>query len=229
MKFALSLISILFTLTINNVYGQDEEFKLVPDSEIVDMYIDFSADGFGIRIVNLPDEIVGYRLNVQNLKGTCSGSKKIEGRQFFLDIKGNYSRVDTFVVYLVSHDWKLQYPAEVFTLFYSTSRVKLGANSYILNCVPDNDPWMPTAYAPFLFPQNGYYVNPKNGKIKKGSRLINSGRYSICELENWKYISPYGIYLDKNGKKFRGSDLLKRGKIVLANWNLEVFHLHWFR
>jgi hypothetical protein len=226
-KFALSILIFLFILCLNKAYGQDEEFKMFPDSEIMNLVLDFSGHGFAIRILNLPKEVMGCALRVQNLNDTFSGNIKIEGRQLFLEMKGNYSRADTFVVYLTSDAWRLQYPAEVFTL-HGSNQVKLGANCYNLNCVPENDPWMPTGYNPFLFPKNGFYINPKNGKIKKGLRLINSGNYSICELENWKYISPYGIYFDKNENKFRGSDLIKRGKIVLANWNLEVFHLHWF-
>lgn len=228
-KIWLSINIIMFAVCINNVYGQDEEYLMVPDSEIVHISLSFAGGGFGIQIVNLPDDIMGCGLAIQNLNGTCSGGKKIEGRQFFIEINGNYSRSDTFVVYLVSLDGKLHYPAEVFTLSYIISnKVKLGADLCILNCVPDHDPWMPTADDPFLFPKNGYYINPKNGKIKKGARLINSGNYSICDLKEWKYISPYGIYLDNNRNQFRGSEIIAKGKIELANWNLDTFDIDWF-
>lgn len=229
-RFALFVMGILYTLCGNKVYGQDGEFKMVPDSEIVRISLSPTGDGFAITIVQLPDDIIGCGLIIQNLDGTCSGGQKIEGAQFFLEVKGKYSSSDTFVVYLLSQDWKLHYPAEVYDLNYIISnQVKLGANLYMLNCVPYNDPWMPTDYSPFLFPKNGYYINPNNGKIKKGSRLINSGYYSTCDLENWKYISPYGIYWDKNGNSHRGSELIATGKIELANWNLETFDLYWFR
>lgn len=231
LRFALSIMSILLIMCVNKVYGQEEEFKMVPDSEIVHISLSFAGGGFGIQIVNLPDDIMGCGLAIQNLNGTCSGGEKIEGQQFFIEINGNYSRSDTFVVYLFSLlDGKLHYPAEVFTLSYIISnKVKLGADLCILNCVPDHDPWMPTADDPFLLPKNGYYINPKNGKIKKGARLINSGNYRICDLKEWKYISPYGIYLDNNRNQFRGSELIAKGKIELASWNLKAFGLYWFR
>ncbi|MCG9910216.1 MAG: hypothetical protein MH137_02860 [Flavobacteriales bacterium] len=231
MKFAQLLFIVQLTLYMNKAYGQEEEFKRVPDSEIVHLSLSFAGGGFGIQIVNLPDDIMGCGLAIQNLNGTCSGGKKIEGRQFFIEINGSYSKSDTFVMYLFSlYDRKLYYPAEVFTLSYIISnKVKLGADLCILNCVPDHDPWMPTADDPFLFPKNGYYINPKNGKIKKGARLINSGNYSICDLKEWKYISPYGIYLDNHRNRFRGSELIARGKIELADWNLKEFDLYWFR
>lgn len=230
LRFALSVMSILFTLCVNKVYGQDEEFKLVPDSEIMEIHLESSGSGFGIKIMKLPNEILGCGLVIENLKGTFHAGEKIESRQFFLESTGRYSRSDTFVVYLISQLGELLYPAEVFNLSYIISNpIRLGADLCILNCVPNHDPWMPTADDPFLFPKNGYYINPKNGKIKKGSRLINSGNYSICDLKNWKYISPYGIYLDNNRNQFRGSDLIAKGKIELANWNFDTFDLEWFR
>lgn len=230
LKFVLSVMSILFTLCVDKVCSQDEDFKMVPDSEIMEIYMVSNGSGFGITIMNLPNEILGCDLAIDNLKGTFHAGTTIVSRQFFLESTGSYSRSDTFVVYLISPEGELLYPAEIFKLSYSNgSQAKLGANLYILNCVPDNDPWMPTSYSPFLFPKNGYYINHENGKIKKGSRLINSGYYSICELEDWKYISPYGIYLDNNRNQFRGSELIAKGKIELANWHLETFDLYWFR
>lgn len=230
LRFSLSVMSFLFTLCVNKVYGQDEKFKMVPDSEIVHISLVYGGGGFGINIMKLPNEILGCGLVIENIKGTFHAGKKIESRQFFLKSTAPYSRSDTFVVYLISQLGELLYPAEVFNLSYIISNpIRLGADLYILNCVPNHNPWMPTADDPFLFPKNGYYINPKNGKIKKGSKLINSGNYSICDLENWKYISPYGIYLDNNRNQFRGSELISKGKIELANWNLETFDLYWFR
>jgi hypothetical protein len=76
--------------------------------------------------------------------------------------------------------------------------------------------------------KNGFYLNPANGRIRKGIKLVISGNYSICDLEKWNYISPYGLYIDKQGNKFRGSDLIKAGKINIADWNLKVFSLYWY-
>lgn len=227
-KFVQILFIIQITFCINKAYCQNEEFIMFPDSEIVEMRMDFSANGFAIIISNFPDEIRGYGLAISNLKGTCSGGCIIDQAQFFLETRGKRSSADTFVVYLFSYSRDLKYPAEIFTISSLKNSLKLGANCYNLNCVPKNDPWMPTSYDPFLFPKNGFYINPKNGKIKKGSRLINSGNYNICDLKNWRYISPYGLYIDLNGNKFKGVDLIKRGKIELTEWNIKVFDLYWF-
>ena len=228
MRVALSILILQFTLLTNMAWGQDDGFKMIADSETVHLYLDFGGNSVGIRMLNLPEEVIGSGLVVNNINNTCFGSKKIEGSQFVMELRGNYSMADTFLVYLVSYGIELLYPAEVFQLKNSTNQIALGTNCYKLNCVPKNDPWMPTAYHPFLFPKNGFYINPKNGKIMKGKRLINSGNYSICELKNWKYISPYGLYLDKKGNKHRGSDLINKGKIKLIDWNLEAFSLHWY-
>lgn len=227
-RVTLLIIILQFALCTNKTYGQYDEFTLLPDSETVHLNIDLRENRVKIRILNLSEELMYRGLVVRNINNTCSGSSKIEMSQFFIELKGNYSRADTFIVYLFAHDWDLKYPAEAFHFSNSTSQVTLGANCYKLNCIPRNDPWMPTAYRPFLFMKNGFYLNPANGKIRKGTKLVNSGNYSICDLEKWNYISPYGLYIDKQGNKFRGSDLIKAGKINIADWNLKVFSLYWY-
>lgn len=224
-RITLPIFILLFTICVSKSYGQDEEFIMLADSEMVHLHYEFGGGGAGIKILKYPDEIMGMRPVIQNLSKGCSGGIMIEGNQFWAELDGCYSGADTFVVYLISQQTELPYPAEVITPGSSSGIIILGANSNRLNCVPKNNPWMPTAYDPFLFPKNGYYINPDNGKIQKGSRQINSGIYNSCDLKYWKYISPYGLYADKKGNRYRGSDLIAKGRINLKDWNLDVFGL----
>lgn len=229
-RATLSLLIFHLMLFTNQAFGQDEAYEMIADSQIVHLSLDFAGDHMGVRISKLPEEIVGSLLFVQNISKSCSGGAKIVGQQFGLELSGDYRRTDTLIISIVSReDRKLQYPAVVYIRNKMNGHIIIGADCYKLNCVPRNDPWMPTAYDPFLFPKYGYYINPKNGKIRKGKRLINAGYYDMCDLKHWKYISPFGLYYDKNGIKYRGSDLITKGKIELANWNLEAFDLEWFR
>lgn len=225
-----SLLIFQLMLFTNQTFGQDEAFEMIADSQIVHLSLDFGGDHLGVRISKLPEELIGSLLFVQNITNSCFGGAEIVGRQFSLELRGDYRRTDTLIISIVSReDRKFQYPAEVYIRYKMNGPIIIGADCYKLNCVPNNDPWMPTAYDPFFFPKYGYYINPKNGKIKKGRRLINSGYYDACDLKHWKYISPFGLYYDKNGIKHRGSDLITKGKIEIANWRLEAFDLYWFR
>lgn len=228
-RTTLSLLIFQLMLFTNQAFGQDEAFEMIADSQIVHLSLDFGGDHLGVRISKLPEELIGSLLFVQNISKSCFGGAEIIGQQFPLELSGNYRRADTLIIYITSReDRKLQYPAEVYIRYNMNGKIIFGADCYKLNCVPRNDPWMPTAYDPFFFLKFGYYINPKNGKIKKGKRLINSGYYSVCELKHWKYISPFGLYYDKNGIKHRGSDLITIGKIKLSDWNLDRFDLKFF-
>lgn len=228
-RTTLSLLVFQLMLFTYQAFGQDEEFEMIADSQIVHLSFDFGGDNLGVRISKLPEELIGSLLFVQNISRSCFGAAEIIGQQFPLELSGNYRRTDTLIIYITSReDRKLKYPAEVYIRNTMNGQIIIGANCYKLNCVPRNDPWMPTAYDPFLFPKYGYYINPKNGKIKKGRRLINSGYYGACELKHWNYISPFGLYYDKKGIKHRGSDLITKGKIKLSDWDLYIFDLKFF-
>ncbi len=225
-RATLSLLIFQLMLFTNQAFGQDEAFEMIADSQIVHLSLDFGGDHLGVRISKLPEELIGSLLFVQNISKSCFGGAEIIGCQFSLELSGDYRRTDTLIISIASReDRKLQYPAEVYIRNNINGQIIIGADCYKLNCVPKNDPWMPTAYEPFFFPKYGYYINPKNGKIKKGRRLINSGYYDACDLKHWKYISPFGLYYDKNGIKHRGSDLITKGKIKLSDWNMDFFKL----
>jgi hypothetical protein len=225
-RAVLSILIFQLTLFTNQVFCQDEAFEMIADSQIVHLHLDFGADHLGVRISKLPKELIGSFLFVQNISESCSGRAEITGRQFPLELRGDNRRTDTLIISIVSREYrKLQYPPEVYIRNSMNGKIIIGANCYKLNCVPRNDPWMPTTYDPFLFPKYGYYINPKNGKIKKGRTLINSGYYNACDLKHWKYISPFGLYYDKNGIKHKGSDLITKGKIKLSDWDLDNFQL----
>jgi hypothetical protein len=228
-RATLSLLIFQLMLFTNQAFGQDEAFEMIADSQIVHLSLDYGGDHLGVRISKLPAKLIGSLLFVQNISKSCSGGAEIVGRQFSLELRGDYRRTDTLIISVVSRgDRKLQYPAEVYIRNNMKGQIIIGADCYELNCVPWNDPWMPTTYDPFLFPKYGHYINPKNGKIKNGRRLIKSGYYDVCDLKHWKYISPFGLYYDKNGIKHRGSDLITEGKIKLSDWNLDIFHLFFF-
>ena len=227
-RVALLILVIQLIFYANKTYGQDEAFEMIPDSQIVHLYLDinFGSDHMGVRISKLPKQVIGSIFSVSNISNTCSGGAEIVGRQFSIELRGDYRKTDTLIISIINQEnRRLQYPPEVYIRNSMNSQIIMGADCYKLNCVPRNDPWMPTDYDPFLFPKNGYYINPKNGKIKKGKRLINSGYYNACDLKYWKYISPYGLYYDKNGIKYLGSDLIRKGKIKLSDWDLGTYRL----
>jgi hypothetical protein len=69
---------------------------------------------------------------------------------------------------------------------------------------------MPHSEQPFLLSEDLHYLNPKNGKIYRGKRLIHFGRFDACDLEGFHLISPYANYYNKNNVMYLGSELIKK-------------------
>lgn len=206
---------------------EESEFKMLDDSMLVHLGLQFGSENIGVFIYDFPKAILDGGLVIQDLSRPSFGSERIIGSQFSVTMSSNYKLSDTFALYLAQTEFA--YPPIAFTLDGQSIRLNLGEDCYLLNCVPHNDPWMPSDYSPFILRKNEYYINPSNGKIKKAIKFINSGRYSSCDLEDFKFISSKGIYYDKKGVKHKGSDLIAVKKIVLADWDLERFNEYFFR
>ncbi len=220
-------LSLLFLLFLTHA-SRAQEFRSLPDSERVELGCNFVGDVVGVYIYKMPKYTDDWILGISSINSSNSGAAKIDRRQFSIDLGNRYKSSDTFVVYIYSWERKLIYFPETITRV-NDGRITLGKNHYVLRCEPHNDPWMPNGNLPFMFNANGYYINPKNGKIKKAKRLLQSGAYTACDIESWGYVHPYGKYYDKNRKLHRGSDIIKQGKIKLEEWNFEHFSIDWFR
>lgn len=230
LSFVLCILAYYCIGSHNQFFAQEyeeEEFEFLDDSMVVNLSLHFGSDNVGVFIYNFPKDILDGGLVIQDLSRPCSGAERIIGGQFSVTMSSNYKLSDTFAIYLVKTEFA--YPPIAFTLDGQSIKLNLGEDCYLLNCVPHNDPWMPTVYAPFILRKNEYYINPSNGKIKKAIKLINSGRYTSCDLEHFKFISPMGFYYDKKGVKHKGSDLIAAKKIDLDEWDVERFDEYFFR
>lgn len=210
---------------INKVCAQEgETFHLLPDSEMVQLHYGFWGESMQIRIENLPENMEEGRIYIKNTNRnyTLQGGL-LQGNVFSFSLSDSYLPSDTLLISIEALWTGVIYPAEMIT-GRSSGVLKFGNNCYKLKCVPKSDPWMPSAERPFLFRADGYYINPKNGKIKKGRRLINSGIYESCDLKWWCYINPVLNYTDKNGKKYRGQELINKGRLNWAEWEQNAFN-----
>jgi hypothetical protein len=230
LRFVLCILTFYSIGSTNQSFAQEyeeSEFSMLNDSMVVHLGLQFGSENIGVFIYNFPKAILDGGLVIQDLSRPCSGVERIIGGQFSVTMSSNYKLSDTFAIYLAQTEFA--YPPIVFTLDGQSVKLNLGEDCYLLNCVPNNDPWMPTDYSPFILRKNEYYINPSNGKIKKAIKFMNSGRYSSCDLEHFKFISSMGFYYDKKGVKHKGSDLIAAKKIVLADWDLERFDEYFFR
>lgn len=217
-KAAVAPLILFFFLTgSNRAFAQIENFEIIKPPEIVRLGCTFNGDFISVYSADMPNAMLGKLLCVSDLNNKKGGCAVINGGQLAIEMSGQCGRADTFVISLGNTDFI--YPPVVFRFEGGYKSIHLGENCYNLNCVPRHDPWMPTAADPFPFRKNGYYLNPENGKIKKGGKAFKSGRYTICDLKKWHYVDPWGLYADKQGKKYRGSDLIAKRRIKLKNWD----------
>jgi hypothetical protein len=228
--FLFCILSLYNIGSHNQSFAQEyaeRDFKMLDDSMVVHLGLQFGSENIGVFIYDFPKDILEGGLVIQDLSRPSYGAERIIGSQFSVTMGGNYKLSDTFAIYLAQTEFA--YPPVVFTLDGQSIKLNLGEDCYLLTCVPQNDPWMPTDYSPFILRKNEYYINPSNGRIKKAIKFINSGRYTSCDLEDLKYISTMGFYYDKKGVKHKGSDLITAKKIVLADWDLGRFDEYFFR
>jgi hypothetical protein len=226
----LCIVSFYSIVSPTQLFSQEyaeRDLKMLDDSMVVHLGLQFGSENIGVFIYDFPKAILDGGLVIQDLSRPCSGAERIIGSQFSVTMSGNYKLSDTFAIYLAQTEFA--YPPVVFTLDGQSIKLNLGEDCYLLTCVPHNDPWMPSDYSPFILRKSEYYINPSNGKIKKAIKFINSGRYTSCDLQHWKYISPMGFYYDKKGVKHKGSDLIAAKKIVLSDWDLGRFDEYFFR
>ena len=228
--FLFCILSLYNIGSHNQSFAQEyaeRDFKMLDDSMVVHLGLQFGSDNIGVYIYDFPKELLDRGLIIEDLSRPSYGSERIIGSQFSVTMSETYQLSDTFAIYLAQTEFA--YPPVVFTLDGQSIKLNLGEDCYMFKCVPHNDPWMPSDYSPFILRKNEYYINPANGKIKKAIKFINSGRYTSCDLEDLKYISTMGFYYDKKGVKHKGSELIAAKKIVLADWDLDRFDEYFFR
>lgn len=185
----------------NRLYAQDEELNMLEAEEILQFRYELYPQSIGLFFAYIPPDLLHRRLLITNARTSCLvgyeiNAITIEHRQALVELCNDWHRSDTFFIALQEDDAGLNYIPQKIIPGVSSAEVKLGANCYKLLCEPKNDPWMPNANKPFLFSRDDYYVNPKNGNAKSGERLLHSGHYSACELENWElvYADDMDIY-----------------------------------
>ena len=224
------LVSITTVLGLQSTYGQNEEFKFLEDKEIVRPDYQFHGRNVYIRLNPLSQEILGGGIVIKNLSRPCSGSADISDSHIQIELSSNYESTDTFIMYItrLGRGGPPYYPPAEIIFGVTGTDIRFGENCYKLNCVFENDPWMPTLDDPFFFSKNSYYLNSKNGKIMKGERAINSGRFSSCDLKQWYLIYPNSMYIDKNNKKYKGSELISKRNIKRKDWDMETFKNYWY-
>lgn len=168
----LVFLGLLSSLT-KSASAQDdfEPYTRLPDSQIVELYIEFNGEYANIFIYNMPEEVLGNSLIVRNLQNTCFGGTEITGKQFWIDMGNQYHYTDTFIVYFSNmYTDMLPYPAEVLLPGRSTTKISFGKDCYQLLCEPQNDPWMPSSHTPFLFKKKRVLPESRQRENKKGRK-----------------------------------------------------------
>lgn len=224
------VLTLLFT-NIQLVRSQSTDILVLNSSEFIKLSYDINVFQIILQIDQLPEDMEFSKLLMYRTDGTLLFGYELqhEGQRIQQNQSEDfrYSSSDTFAVVIYSSHKYIKYP----TVFISSEhkrkssdgalgKVSVGADCYLLDCPPLNDPWMPSTYTPELMNKHNFYVNPKNGNIRKGNWLINSGYYDICELHKWIPIYTQFIYHSTDGKQISGSSLIKRRKVNLSNWKL---------
>jgi hypothetical protein len=189
-------------------YAQDEEFELLPEEEVLHFRYELYTQSIGFFFSHIPSDLMHEELLIHNAsKGGTVGfeisTSIFENRQALVEFNSGWQRSDTFFISIDDRYMGINYIPQKIIPGVTPTEIKMGANCYILRCEPENDPWMPNGNKPFLFSRDDYYVNPKNGKALKGERILNSGRYSACELENWALVYSDEIDTDKENWKLK--------------------------
>lgn len=189
----LKVVSLLILLTNAPVsLSQEQEFKLLPESDILHFRYELYAESIGLFFYYIPPELK-YRKLAISAGGSCWGVYEIDANTFTnkqarVDLCSDWKRSDTIFFSLQDEYTGINYIPVKIIPNVSSTEVKMGANCYVIQCEPNNDPWMPSSHQPFLFSSDDYYVNPKNGKARKGKTWLNSTVYTPCDFENWEMV-----------------------------------------
>jgi hypothetical protein len=122
--------------------------------------------------------------------------------------------MDWDTVFIQVNDYNNQdpiYPLVPIVLRHSPRRITIGANCIKVDCIPFQDPYMPTTESPTRIGLDNYYLYPKNNRIYKGSRA--AFKFDECELEKMILIHPFMYYTNSKGEWVSGSRLIKRRRM----------------
>jgi hypothetical protein len=189
----LKVVLLLFLMKNTSAsYAQEQEFKLLSEENILHFRYEPYAESIGLFFYYIPPELK-YRKIVVSGGGSCWGIHEIDANTFVnkqvrIDLCSNWKHSDTIFFSLQEEYSGINYLPIKIILGISSTEVKMGANCYVIQCEPNNDPWMPSSHLPYLFSSEDYYVNPKNGKARKGKTWLNSAVYTPCDFENWELV-----------------------------------------
>ncbi len=210
-------------------FAQDENFQPIDPTEFLRIHVMIEGDQVFLRILQLPESSEFGYLIFNEVNETCSGGLELNpaiiGQQHTLiSLKNSCSESDTFVFIIQNRfENRMKYPPILFRPGQDHSELVFGEGCYKMSCIPENDPWMPYVEEPFLIAKKNYYLNPENGKIMSGKRIIRNGLFTACELESWILIEEFGSYADKNRKIYTGRELIAMKKLKLKEWDFNAF------
>lgn len=209
--------------------AQDDNIRPVDSIEVIRLNIRIEGDNAFIRVLHLPEALEFDFMTFREVNGKCSGGLALDpaiiGQQHSLiSLKNQCSARDTFIFSIQNRfESAVKYPSIAFVPWQGLSELRFGEDCYRMSCIPQNDPWMPYVEEPFLISKKNYYLNPENGKIKSGKRIIFFGNYSACELEQWKQIEEFERYSDKRNKIYTGRELITMKRLKLKEWDVNAF------
>lgn len=214
----IKLISLIFfTGALTPIFAQDNDFELLSEDEILHFRYEIYAESIGLFFYHIPPDLEYRRILIGNKRNSCFvghqiNSQTFTNRQILIELCSDWMRSDTIFIFIEDDYTGINYVPKKIIPGVTSTEVKMGADCYKLRCEPENDPWMPNGNIPFLFSRYDYYVNPKNGKAKKGETILNSGIYSACELENWALVYSDDIDSYKENWKLKKKEARQNRK-----------------
>ena len=210
-------------------FAQDENLQPFDSTEFVRIHVMIDRDQVFVRILQLPESSEFSYLIFNEVNETCSGGLELNpaiiGQQHtIISLKNSCSESDTFVFIVQNRsENRMKYPPIPYIPGQDQSELIFGKDCYRMSCIPENDPWMPYVEEPFLISKKNYYLNPENGKIMSGKRIIRNGLFTACELESWILIEEFGRYADKNMKIYTGRELIAMKRLKQKEWDFDAF------
>lgn len=223
--FLLFTCTLLGLFTWNKGISQDAtEFKLLDKSKFVILNLRINFNHCEILFDQIPEGLAGCRIVFQNQTHGYIHTLEIPfdyPKQISFTMGNSYLNLDTFLISIDNRfDNFLTYVPVKIIVHDGSNTVRLGENCYLLECIPNNDPWMPHVPKPYLFSINDYYLNPKTGRIQRGKKIVNSLLYDACELENFIWINPNRIYTNIKNERYSGNQMIHLKRINIKDWNL---------
>lgn len=221
------LIFVLATFSFLSV-GQDAEIHQLDSTEFVHIHVKIDEGNVFIRIQQLPESAEFNYLIFNDVNNKCSVKLELNpaiiGQQYrLISLNSTCSTQDSFVFTIQNRfENSMKYPSILFPSGQIHSEIIFGKDCYRMSCIPQNDPWMPYVEEPFLISKMKHYLNPENGKIIRGKRIIRNGLFTACELESWIVIEEFGHYVDKNKKIHTGRELIAMKRLKTEEWDFDA-------